>query len=484
MHTSSFDAVPIRLRLAIGYVAFVIVTVAVVGAFSMVILENNLRREVDDGLHRRASQILRQITPDDSRRLDRGRVSGALSDLVPQDEFSDPGIFVQVRDQQGTMLASSPPLSDSAFSATQSLVAQAVSGQENYATLSVGLYRVRVLAEPVVSAGQVVGVVLVGESLHPLDVTLRQIQQLLVAAGAGIALLALAGGWLLTGRALGPVVAVTRVARRIATTGQFDQRIPASVAKDELGELTATFNDMLARLEVTFRRQREFLADASHELRGPLTVIRGNLDLLKLDLPDAERQDCVREATAEVSRMSRLVSDLLFLAEVDAQETVSHEKVELNDVVRAVWQRATSVDAGAHQVVVAQNDPVTVIGDPGRLHQLVWNLIENALRYTPAGGKIMLSVRNHGSVAEVIVSDTGIGIAPEHVPRIFERFYRVDRARSRTNGSSGLGLAIVKQVAEAHGGQVRIRSELGEGTIFSVVLPTVNSASLVGASAS
>jgi two-component system OmpR family sensor kinase len=316
-----------------------------------------------------------------------------------------------------------------------------------------------------------VGVVLVGESRHLVDVTLRATRRLLLLAAAGAALASLVGGWWLTGRALGPVAEVTRVARRIAATGQFEQRLAVPPARDELGELTATFNEMLARLEKTFDHQREFLADVSHELRGPLMVIRGNLDLLKLDLPDGERQESAREATEELERMTRLVADLLFLAEVDAQEMVHHEPVALHEVVSEVWTRARELDAGAHELVVDRNDPLTVRGDRHWLGQVLWNLVENALRYTPAGGRVTLALSRHGPVAELMVADTGPGIAAEHLPRLFERFYRVDRTRSRQQGGTGLGLAIVQQVVQAHGGQVRVRSQPGEGSTFTIALP-------------
>jgi len=286
-------------------------------------------------------------------------------------------------------------------------------------------------------------------------------------------LLALAGGWWLRRKAMRPVAEVTRVARDIAATGRFERRIAVPQAQDELRDLAATFNEMLARLERTFRRQRDFLADASHELRGPLTVIRGNLDLLQMDLPENERRESAAEAKEEVKRMSRLVSDLLFLASEDAQERLEHKSVMLHVLVSAACEQARSIDGGQHAVTIVCNDPTIVQGDRDRLVQMLWNLVENALRYTEPDGTITLGLHNHGPVAELTVADTGAGIPAEHLPHIFERFYRVDRARSHQHGSTGLGLSIVKQVAEAHGGQVRVRSEPGAGTTFTVALPIV-----------
>jgi signal transduction histidine kinase len=279
----------------------------------------------------------------------------------------------------------------------------------------------------------------------------------------------------LTARALRPISDVTRVVQSIAATAQFEQRVQQSVAEDEVGQLVVTFNQMLERLERTFLAQREFLADASHELRGPLMVIRGNLDLLRLGLPEDERRASVREASEEVSRMSRLAADLLFLAAADAEEVVEQEAVRLDEVVSDVWERARHLDAGTHDLRLDRCEPQIVSGDRRHLDQLVWNLVENALRYTPGGGRVRLDLTQEDGEALLRVIDTGVGIPAEHLPRIFERFYRVDRARSRSNGGTGLGLAIVKSVVEAHAGQVEVASSTEPGTLqgttFTVRLP-------------
>ncbi len=257
--------------------------------------------------------------------------------------------------------------------------------------------------------------------------------------------------------------------------GQQPLRVYEPSDDDELAALAGTLNALLERLERNIRRQRQFLADASHELRGPLMVIRGNLDLLQMDLPPEERKACAREASEEVEHMARLISDLLFLAEEDAHDRLQSEPVQFHDIVADAWLRAVSLDATDHEHIFERNDPVVVLGDRYRLTQMVWNLVENALRYTDAGGRITLVSRALGAEVELSIADTGIGIPAEHVPRLFERFYRVDRARSRNESSTGLGLPIVKQVAEAHGGQVRVQSELGVGSTFTVVLPILTS---------
>lgn len=470
MATAGVRKLPIRIRLALWYTIFLLVTIGIVSVLFLAALENNLQREVDESLVLRASNVERAVASLGDG-LETGNVRPDVLQLAPQEEFSTPGIYVQVLGRDGAILASSPNLPGGTLPTERGMVTAALSRRETFATIPAGTERIRMLARPLLTGEDVAGVLLVGESLHPLDAARRRTEQLLLLAAGGAAVAALASGWFITGRALRPIAEVTGVARRIASTGQFERRIAEPPARDELGELVITFNEMLASLEKTFERQREFIADVSHELRGPLMVIRGNLDLLKRKLPDAEREESAAEAAEEVDRMSRLVADLLFLAEVDTREVVELHPVALEEVVQEVWERAVAVDGARHEILLGESDPATVLADRDRLIQMLWNLVENALHYTPEGGQITLSLRNYQQVAELSVADTGIGIPTEHLERIFERFYRIDRNRSRSGGSTGLGLAIVKQVAEAHGGQVRVRSEPGKGSIFSLALP-------------
>lgn len=462
------SGLPIRLRLATSTAALLLIVLAAVALMLRASLEASLIRQTDDDLRLRASQSVSLLEA--SGGLAPDSVAAAVSSADA--EFAAPGIYAEVLDSAGLTLASSPSLGHSPLPESPELLAAALAGQEALATLTAQSQRVRVFAAPVNGPSGVIGVVLVGESLHYTDLTIRRLSELLAIISAGGTVLAFAGSFWLTSRALGPVVAVTRSARRIASTGRFVERLPLPRARDELAELTATFNEMIDRLAETIRRQRAFLADASHELRGPLMVIRGNLDLLGLGLPRAGRETSVREATEEAERMARLVGDLLFLAEGDAREIVAQDEVALDAVVRDVVGRALDVDRGAHDLRLTECDPTTLRGDRDRLAQLLWNLIENSLRYTPSGGEVFVSLRNHGAVAELSVADRGIGISADQLPWIFERFYRADKARSRSQGGTGLGLAIVKQIAEAHRGQVRVRSEPGEGSTFTVVLPT------------
>lgn len=463
--------VPLRWRLALGHAALLGVVTALLGLFVVTTLERDLLREADETLAIRAGHVARVVAEAAAGPLDSRAASAALRELAPLEEFSAPGIYVEVFDGKGTLLTASPNLPGGHLPGEALVTPTALAGEELYATIPVGPEQVRVLARPVRSGNDQIGVVMVGESLHAQGVALWQARQLLTLLVLGAIFLSLLGSWWLSGGALRTVSEVTRVARRIAATGKFEQRIEHPQTRDEVGELAATFNQMLGALEDTFRRHRQFLADASHELRGPLMVVRGNLELLRHELPAPERQESASEAMEEAERMSRLLSDLLFLAKNDAQVTIDRAPVNLSEVVLEKMNRAVALDAGRHVLVVSHSEPAWVLGDRERLGQMVWNLLDNALRYTPEAGEISVSLRKFGELAEIAVADTGTGIAPEHLPRIFERFYRADPSRTRRDGGAGLGLAIVQQVAELHGGQVAVRSQSGAGSTFTVSLP-------------
>jgi signal transduction histidine kinase len=218
---------------------------------------------------------------------------------------------------------------------------------------------------------------------------------------------------------------------------------------------------MLDRLEKLFRAQQRLIADISHELRSPLTTIRGNVDLLR-------RMNCVDEPSldaiqAESERMTRLVGDLLLLAQADAGQSLRRERVELDTILLQVFRQVRPLAEGI-EMTIGEEDQATILGDPDRLKQLLLNLVDNAIKYTPKGGQVTLGLRRAQDRAALSVADTGVGIPAEDLPRIFERFYKADRARS--GGGTGLGLAIAKHIVQGHGGRIWAESVEGQGSTF------------------
>jgi two-component system OmpR family sensor kinase len=288
-------------------------------------------------------------------------------------------------------------------------------------------------------------------------------------------ILCVAGSYWLAKYVTRPIHHLTEAAQIVAG-GDLRQRVPLPRARDDVQALAITFNEMMTRLEQSFAQQRRFVADASHELRTPVAVIRSMTDVALSGEPGREEcLDLLREINAESERLSLLINALLGLARVDeGQMKLDCEPVQLDlvvaDVVASVTPLAEERDL---HVRTGSLEPVTVSADAARIIQLIMILVDNALAYTPAGGAIALSVTASGGDAHVAVTDTGIGIGPHDLPHIFERFYRADHARSRATGGSGLGLALAREIASAHSGTISVASAEGIGSTFTLSLPAL-----------
>ena len=316
------------------------------------------------------------------------------------------------------------------------------------------------------------GGLIVAAPLDHLDSSVRAFGKVMILLASLGALVTFAAGWLLAGRALRPVAVLTEAARDIALSRVFTRRVPVSPSRDELSRLADTFNEMLVSLEQAYATQQRFVSDASHELRAPLTVIQANLELLRRVDPmsSADQSIALHEASAEADRLGRLVGDLLALARADARLPLRDDDVELDTVIVEVIEEARFLARG--QVLqIGTLAPLVVRGDRDRIKQLVLVLLDNALKYTPTGGRVSIELQLVGRDAELRVRDTGIGIAPQDLPKVFERFYRSDPARAHDPGGSGLGLAIGKWIAEQHGGAVLLESVAGAGTTALVRIP-------------
>ncbi|MCA9953933.1 MAG: HAMP domain-containing histidine kinase [Anaerolineales bacterium] len=281
---------------------------------------------------------------------------------------------------------------------------------------------------------------------------------------------------LLTPSSFKPLEDMAAVARQITNADDLSRRVPNTERTDEIGVLARSFNQLLERLERLFQTQQRLLADVSHELRTPLTAIRGNVDLMRrMGDADPESLEIIQE---EIERMTRLVGDLLLLARADAGGLpLEKQKVELDNLLFEVYRQVRLLEKTV-DVKVSEVDQVCIMGDVDRLKQLLLNLISNAMKYTPDGGMVDVSLSKKNGWAYLSIADTGMGIPPEDLPYIFDRFYRVDKARARGHsgqgqGGAGLGLAIAKWIAQAHGGNIDVVSKVGEGTTFTIILPVV-----------
>jgi heavy metal sensor kinase len=315
-------------------------------------------------------------------------------------------------------------------------------------------------------------IILVGRPAEHLAEGLRTFAWQLAGTGAAVLALGLAGGWLISRRILRPVAAISATASKISADN-LSERIDADALDAELVELARVLNEAFDRLQEAFERQTRFTADASHELRTPLAVLRSQAELT-LSRPRSadEYRKAVETCLRAAERMTGLVERLLALARADAGAAALHrEPVDLGRVVSETVAQFGPLAEQKGVTLSASVAPAVVTGDAAALGQVAANLISNAIEYNRPGGHVGVRVTADVDEVTLTVTDTGVGIPPEHRPYIFERFYRVDKARSRAAGGSGLGLAICKAIVEAYGGTIGFDSALGEGSTFWVRLP-------------
>jgi heavy metal sensor kinase len=316
--------------------------------------------------------------------------------------------------------------------------------------------------------------VTVASSTNELSEALERFRDALYLVGPLFLLLAALGGYWMSRRALAPVDEITRSARNIGAQN-LAMRLAVPPTGDELERLATTLNEMLSRLDGTFQRITQFTADASHELRTPVSVMRTSAELaLRKPRAETEYREALSLILRESEKVSRLIDQLLTLARADSSSTaLPITRINLNETLQKAWEE-TNVPANAKRLNAddfVPAAPVWVNGDPASLERLFLILLDNAVKYTADGGRIELRLSTDDGFAVAEVRDTGIGIAPEDVAHIFDRFYRSDRARSRETGGTGLGLAIGRWIAQAHGGEIRVQSEPSKGSSFQVRLP-------------
>ncbi len=332
-----------------------------------------------------------------------------------------------------------------------------------------GPYPVRTVLFPVRGPN----ILQVGISLRETYQELNQLLVVMILSGALLLVLASAGGGLIINRALHPVKSVVKTARRISAD-DLSLRIDAENRGGEIGELIDTFNDMIRRLEISVKRIRQFSGDVSHELRTPLTIIRGEVEvLLRKPRSREEYEDTLNSVLEESQRMEKIIDDLLFLSRVEGlDKSKLRQNVNLEEVVADVVEsRIQTVKKKKLKLKADEVKRLQIQGNRDLLERMVANIFDNAVRYTPEGGQVTVTLKKQAERAVLIIADTGIGIPGEDLPKIFNRFYVVDQSRSKETGGSGLGLSIVKWIADCHDAEIDVSSQPGRGTVFTVSFP-------------
>lgn len=467
----------IRTRLTLWYVGLLAVLLIVFAIALYATVYFTSYQEVDRSLRQRARDIQSSFAAL-SQNNDIGSILKRGGFLVPNAQvFANTEIYVQLRQLDGAIVSRSENLGNEFFNIPPDQHVRARMGESVLSDFTVNTTRVRGYVAPIMTqSGQVVGYIELAQSLRLVDNTLRDLATLLIIIIASGLAVAAIGGWIIAGNVLAPIDRVTMTAQKITRARDLGRRIEVPETADEVGRLAMTFNEMLARIEELFRAQQRFVADVSHELRSPLTAVRGNLDLLKRGAAEdpAELAQMIEAMDSETARMSRLVSDLLLLERQDSGVPIAKQPIELDTLMLEVYRQA-HITAKGITLTLGAEDQAIIVGDRDRLKQVLLNLVDNAIKYTPQGGKVTLSLTKEDPWVKVAVQDTGIGIAQENLPNLFERFYRVDKARSRDAGGTGLGLAIAKSVVDAHNGKITVESQLGKGSTFTVWLPLAES---------
>jgi signal transduction histidine kinase len=312
------------------------------------------------------------------------------------------------------------------------------------------------------------------DEVADMELDFREVTQIVLWSGAPALLLALGGGWWLTRKALAPVAALTQAAGRI-NEQSLRQQLPRSGNGDELDRLTEVFNGMMGRLDGSFQRVRQFTLHASHELKTPLTVIRGELEIALHEEKNGAPSQPARLLSQidEIDRLTRIVDGLTLLTKADAGQVALHrEPLQLDELVRESFADANIL---AHpsgvRVRLSACEPAAILGDRHRLRQLLLNLTDNAVKYNNPGGSVAISLARAGAAAELRIANTGPGLAADLQPRVFERFFRGDPSHNRAVEGCGLGLSIAQWIVNAHGGNIQFASQPNELTTVTVRLP-------------
>ncbi|MFZ4662530.1 MAG: sensor histidine kinase [Caldilineaceae bacterium] len=453
----------LRLRFAIWTAGLLFATLLLFGLFVYFMMAYNLRAVIDETLQAITTQLIVEV---DRRGL------LPVEDIAEEPQYErlrTQGFSMRVQNLAGMSVqvhGSYAPLLQPMTNIADSDSAQGFTTITDPKTKA----EIRVYAAPIVAHGKLLGVVQVARNLNDVNRTLQLLFITLLISGPLLILAAGASGYFLAARALRPIDEITQTARNISAQ-DLSARLNLPPTEDEVGRLAATFDSMLARLDHAFQRERQFTADASHELRTPLAAMQTIIDsTLTRQRTVAEYEQALTDLNHEAGQMRRLTAGLLHLARSDAkQQFTKAEEVDLSLLLQDVTDslRPLAAQKGLTLITTIAAD-LLLLGDSDSLIRLFLNLLDNAIKYTSQGYITIVAKALPRNRVEVRISDTGAGIAPAHLPYIFDRFYRIDEAR--TTEGIGLGLAIAQEIAQAHGGAIICESNVGQGTTFTVQL--------------
>ncbi len=451
----------LRVRLAVWYTLLLGLTMLLLGGYLHFRLQRSLLEQVDDELEIAAAQALHNVERESNSLI----FDDTKDSQVMASRLSRAGLAVRLIALDGTVLG--------CFGSSLTVPSR-VPIAPGYAMLIQNQTKWRVYSQQIQTHGSRPGGWLqVAQSLRHVEKASASLLRQMLFGLPLVLLLAALGGLFLAAQALRPVNHITRTAQAVSA-GDLTRRIGYRGVADEVGRLAATFDQMLDRLQAAFEGERRFTADASHELRTPLTVIKGRLSVtLSRRRTPPEYESTLQDLEQEVDRLIRLSTDLLLLTRLDqGYRDWQPERLDLSDLLGAVAEQVQPLAESRSITLITDIPPeLSIYGDADDLIRLFLNLLDNAIKFTPTKGQVRVLSARQGAEVWVAISDTGPGIAQEHLPHLFERFYRVEANRSRRTGGSGLGLAIAYEIVRLHQGSLNVQSKPGQGTTFTVHLP-------------
>jgi heavy metal sensor kinase len=459
-------AFSIGARLTAWYSLMLALSLGLFGGLAYFAIRQSIRTTIDAELEQRIRAVRDIIAQDAPSGI--GALNDEFSELV---DSEGAGSLLRVAYGNGSVIYASPRFETGIEPRGEVTAARPFTGRINH-------MRFRLLRQTVHVAGATYDIE-AAMSTQEFDRSLERFRAMLYAAGPLFLVLAALGGHWLSRRALAPVDQLTHAARSIGAQ-DLSRRLEVPRTSDELERLADTLNEMLARLEAAFQRVTQFTADASHELRTPVSVMRTNAEIaLRKPRSEAEYREALSRTLEESEKVSRLIEQLLLLARADSGSAVlpmahTNLNVALENACREAGVLAEAKHLNFSQSISEKR--MCVDGDASSLERLFMILLDNAVKYTPAGGRIDVRLGSDDGFAVAEIRDTGTGIAPEDLAHIFDRFYRADRSRSRESGGTGLGLAIGRWIAEAHRGEIRVQSGLAKGSTFQVRIPLTREA--------
>lgn len=462
----------IRFRLTLWYALTLAIALMASSLFWYLALSRNLEHHIDERLLDVARTVERKHQAD-HQTVSVDEACRGLDAYIIDHSWSG---FAQVRDNLGNVICAINTIDGTPLPLSKSSLLKITKELSHFETVA-GLAPspLRILSYPMIMNDRLVRILQLAESFSTVEHTLGDLKTIFLMLSPFAVLLLTCCGWFLANRALAPIVQITNTARKI-TAENLNERLPAHETKDELTNLTETINSMLARLEDSFNRIKQFSADASHELRTPLAILKGETEVsLRWAKSEDEMRKTLESNLEEINLMSRILEDLLALAKSEAKDFhLEIEEFSLSDLMQDIYIHSKTLAEPQKHLILLRlqvDSEIHIWGDQIQLYRMLLNIINNSIKYTRPGGIIEISLAVDQSNALINIKDSGVGIPEEHLSHIFDRFYRIDAARNREDGGTGLGLSIVRAIVDGHGGHIEVSSVVDEGTTFTITLP-------------